>query len=158
MKKRAFILALLCLASFAYTEEIMQIGIGQVRVEVPMGWYAVYTGSPTVFQLFAPLEANDDFQENVSLVEEKMPQPYTLIEYQDASARYLQTVFGNFQITERKDNYHIYKASMNQIDVMGLQVFYLREKEAYTITFNAKPSTFDRYRERFFAIARSFTY
>ena len=158
MKKFLFVAALLGFALFASAEDVMKISIDHFSVKVPLGWYALYAGSPTVFQLFSPLEADDSFQENANLMVEKLPRLYTVKEYQDASIQYLPSLFSDFQVIERQDNYHIYHAALNQVEIVGMQMIFIKEKEAYTITFSAKPDTFERFRDSFFAIAQSFTY
>lgn len=158
MKKFLLVVALLGFAFFASAEDVMKISIDHFSINVPLGWYAMYAGSPTVFQLFSPPEANDSFQENANLMIEKLPRLYTVKEYQDASIQYLPTLFSDFQVIERQENYHIYHATLNQVEIVGMQMIYIKEKEAYTLTFSAKPDTFQLFRDSFFSIARSFTY
>ncbi len=156
MKKIA-LLILVFLSAAVFAENRMTITVNNLSISVPEGWLAEYTNSQQLFFLYAPLEQNDDFQENCNLTYENLPRIFSIKEYMDLSIEMLDDVFNNFQMIERKDNYHIISGDMNNIRVKQIQYVYMDGRTAYVLTFSSVPGKFDTYLETFKGIAQTFT-
>ncbi len=137
----------------AIADETMRIRCENVEVEVPAGWLAVYTRSPQLFVLYAPLKENDVFQENMNLVSEFLPRKMDVASYMQASAKAMERVFGHIEVLETGDGFHIYAAEMDGVRFLQMQFFFVQDNTACVLTGSADTEDFSLYRDTFTAIA-----
>jgi hypothetical protein len=143
LKMIATVLLLLALAAALPAESVMLIEIENFSMEVPLGWLAQYTKSPTVFMIYSPPEENDSFRENCNLVVEALPEALTLQRYMRLSLDALRGAYKGLQVVESKDNHHVITGSINDVDVMQLQYFFVADRTAYVLTFTSTPADFE---------------
>jgi hypothetical protein len=151
-------LLLLALCVFPAAGDGMRIQVENFSLDVPLGWLAQYTKSPSVFMLYSPPEENDAFRENCNLVVEALPASIGLEGYMRLSRDALGRVYRGLRVVESGGNFHIITGSMNGIALMQLQYFYIDGRTAYVLTFTSIPPDFDRYRAEFAGMAESFRY
>lgn len=158
MKKKILLTIILLQIVLIFGNDTMKISINDISIESPIGWLAQYTKSPQLFFLYSPMEVNDTFQENCNLTIEYLPSPYTIKEYKDASVAAIESVYGNFQLLESNDNYHIITGYVGDIKLKQIQYFYIKSNIAYVLTFSSNPENFSRYKDQFSSIAMTFVY
>lgn len=157
--KKQIILAIVILQCLPiFSNETMKITIDNISIETPIGWLAQYTSSPQLFFLYSPMEANDTFQENCNLTIENLPSPYTIQEYKDASVAAIESIYSTFQLLESNENYHIITGFIGDVNLKQIQYFYIKSNIAYILTFSSNPDNFDRYKDQFKSIAKTFLY
>lgn len=139
-----------------FAEESMKIEIGNVSIESPLGWFAQYTKSPSLFILYSPLVENDTFQENCNLTTEILYTNFSVEEYINASLETLTAMYTDFNIVTREKNYYIFMGNISNIDLKQMQYVYIKKNVAYVLTFSSIPSDFDKYVDIFKQIAASF--
>lgn len=151
---------LIIVAGKVFPFEGMQIKIDNYEITVPPEWLAKRTNSDpnTVFFLYAPLEENDTFQENVNLTVEKLPADITVPEFMKHVRDYIKTIYDNFVLIEEGDNYHILSGNLEGITVKQIQFITIKNRAAYALTFTSNPKDFDRYLGTFIEIYNSFKF
>ncbi len=160
MKKYLIIAALLLFSLTVSAEDKMEIIIDKYSIKVPAGWLAEYKGaaSANLFFLYSPMEKDDTFQENINLTVEKLPKPYDFNAYYDAAVETLKSAFTEFKVLEKKENYHIYTAKIDATEVKQLQCIYINKLEAYVITCTSNPKDFEKFKNIFFEVTKSFKF
>jgi len=141
-----------------FSDDMMTVLCGDISVSSPLGWLVQYTGSPGLFVMYSPMEKGDTFQENGNLIIEALSVDYTVSDYMDASAAALQSAYTDFELLEKRDNFHIVKGKFGAIPVQQVQYFFIHENNAYILTFSSNPENFERYREVFSSIAGTFRF
>lgn len=160
MKRKFFIILLLLLPiAAAFSDGGMRVKIDEVEMTVPSGWFvgAVDAG-PIFMMMYASPEENDDFQVNGNLALEKLPKPYTVKEYLKTARKYFKKIYSDFSLIEEDANYHIISGTVNGIQIRHIQFVTIKGKEAYILTFTAKPDNFDHYLPTFKTINKSSRY
>jgi hypothetical protein len=158
VKKKIIIAVVLLQFLPLFSNDNMKIVVDNVSIEVPVGWLSQYTKSPQLFFLYSPVEVNDTFQENCNLTIEYLPSSYTIQEYKKAGVTALKSVYGDFQLVESSENYHIITGLVGEVSVKQIQYFYIKSNIAYVLTFSSNPENFSRYKEQFESIAETFIY
>lgn len=163
MKKRnlrcsvLFLLMLFIPLKMLFSEG-MTVKIDNYEITVPTGWLAQRTDSGTVFILYSPLEENDDCQENINLVYEKLPVKYSVKGYMEASRDMINKIYGDVELIEEGKNYHIITLNANGNLLKQIQFVDIKGTDVYVITGTSTPASFDRYFETFKSIYKSFKY
>lgn len=150
MRKAPIVIVFVALSAVAAVAQVpMSIAVGNVRIDVPPGWLVENTQASVLFMMYAPAEANDDFNENANVSVEQLPGPYTIEEYRTAGLEVIGRIFSAVELLEQHDNWHIYSAVTNGVEIRQMQYFYIEDMVAYTLTFTASPRSFKRFRGQF---------
>lgn len=127
-------------------------------IAYPTDWELETDGaSGTEFAVYSALEgASDEFQENVNVVSEVLPnRVVTLEEYSEASRSQLKDAFEGFDLIEEKElsdaygkyRYIIYHANYVGMDLAWKQQFRIQGGKAYVLTYSATQANFDTFSE-----------
>lgn len=160
MKLKLFSL-IFCVVLFGqnlFGQNVMKISVDNFSVDVPEYWIAQRLDSQIKFIIYSPVEENDTFQENGNLTVETLPGSYSAKAYLKAARDNLKAVYSNFNLIEEGDNFHIYTAKFDSTTLKQLQYVAIKGKEAYVFTFSSTEADFDRYKETFVNIYKSFKY
>ncbi|MFA7298767.1 MAG: PsbP-related protein [Candidatus Absconditabacterales bacterium] len=107
-------------------------------------------GSSVMFS--SPTNEEDKIRENVGIMKKPMSKEYTLEEYYaltkselEAQADYAEVENTTITINGVEAKKIIFKSSMNNTKLQFEQVFLIKNKIAYIITYTATEDTFDQY-------------
>ena len=158
-KKYLLTIILFISVSSSFSQKKMTVLIDNYSIKVPSGWMAQYTNSAQVFFLFSQSEQYDQFQENCNLSLETVSKDVTVTEYKKNTIENLKTVYSTFLIIEKGKNFHKFKCELKGQKLQQIQYFYKKGVNTMLIlTFTSDWDNFDRYKETFQQIAKSFKY
>jgi len=131
-------------------------------VDPPSGWAVDDTITFAVVVFYGPIE--EGFQVNVNIQIESLPTSMTVKQYADAAKEILQTALSNFtlvsegsRVINNVDAYElVFTFRQAAINVKEKQVYLVRNKKAYIVTYAALPTTYQKYLTAFESSVETF--
>lgn len=140
-----------------------------ISFEAPEGWKKV--DSPNVLVAYQGPEKefdinNAEFNANLNLITEELPQEMTLEEYAKQGNNSRALLLGNYQLLDSvketlADEPAIiddFFSTIGSVTVRQRQVYAVRGKRAYIFTFTTLPQSWERYVSTFDNVRNSFTF
>ena len=153
------ILLFAILPFLVYSQYKMKIVSGPYSIEIFQGWTAEYTKSEQLFILYAPRTKYDQFQENCNLTIETISQNVTVDFYIKKCQEQLKTIYHDFVLVDKNANCHVIKGVVKNMKLQQMQYFYKKGANTMLIlTFTSDWVNFDKYKDTFQQIAKSFKY
>ncbi len=122
-------------------------------IQFPGGWTFQENVYGASVMFFSPLAKDDTLRENLGIVKKELDKEYTLTEYYTATQPELQKLIPNFtevsnetiQINGIDAQKLIYKGTQGDVKLQREQVYLIKNKVVYIITYTATEDTFDEY-------------
>jgi len=156
---KAFRLLLLIPGWLTYTDPAKKF-----TISYPKDWTPKSVNTAVAF--LSPREnANDNFQENVNVLEQDLSaQPMTLEQYTELSRKQITDAFGANAVVSTAPKALAGQKAMEMVYTMTYQgrplkiraYWFIKEKTAWVLTFTAEPSQFSKYDPTGTAILNSF--
>jgi hypothetical protein len=137
-----------------------------ITIKYPRGWTVAPKYAGTVVTFVSPKEDGlDTFQENLNVAVMDLSQkPMRLDEYTQLALKQMSTVFKNIKVTESKpitfagQPAYKYVVSAPQPDDLILSfIWFIKDNQAYTITYAGQGIRYEKYRGQFDEMVRSFS-
>lgn len=141
-----------------------QDSLSRYTIQYPANWTQQYVENATGFM--SPLESETDlFQENVNvLIQDLSAQPMSLKDFTDLSKKQYTDGYGPSAIISLKDTTFlgntaevgIFNISVNGTSIKLEQYWFIKNDNAFILTYTADPGQFDKYRKIAEKVMRSF--
>ncbi len=124
-------------------------------IQYPENWELKITEQQgSQFILYSELEKNDTFRENINLLVQNLEgMNMTMEKYVKLSESQITTMVEGGKILENKSidggknqkHLLIWKGTMSGVKMMFKQFFFIKNDNAYVLTYTALPETYERY-------------
>ncbi len=122
-------------------------------IQFPGGWTFQENVYGASVMFFSPLTKDDTLKENLGIVKKELDKEYTLNDYYTTTQPELQKLIPNFtevsnetmQINGIDAQKLIYKGTQGDVKLQREQVYLIKNKVVYIITYTATEDTFDEY-------------
>jgi hypothetical protein len=138
-----------------------------IKIKYPNNWTAAPGYEGTVVTFLSPQEdALDTYQENFNIaVKDLSKTPMTLDEYTQTAIKQLAWLFkANLEVVESKPvtisgqrGYKYVSQSPNPTGIIMTIFWFIKNDQAYTITYVASRPQYEKYRAKFDEMVRSFS-
>lgn len=164
--KNIFLYILLVLVGHLYAQDDnwKSISNKNYTITYPNNWTANTKGEMgTSFTIKSPLEVSDDFRENVNLVIQDLSayDGLNLDRFIEISIGQISSMIadGNLKSNARKGNKHelVYLYKQGNFTLKVMQWVWVKDQQAYILTFTAKADAFDTNLNDAHKIMKSFT-
>jgi hypothetical protein len=122
-------------------------------IQYPAGWEFQEDAFGSHVMFFTPQTEEDQFRENIGVITEVLPTDMTVDEYYDEAKVHLMDFISDFEevantnitIAGEAGKKVQYLGSQGTYQLKRQQIFFIKDKVTYVVTYTAMADTFDEY-------------